>query len=385
MLLLADWFFFIGIFGFLGSTYGTAVLARALSFLRVRPTDGLDTRAAMTLDLLVAAHNEEALIAPTLSALAAAAKHFTGRVNLKLGADHCFDETVQLAEEWSQTEKFPLQVILNSSTAGKWNMVKALVESSQADWVALIDCGSLWDEKLLHFAAPCMRNKSVIGIAPSYRAAKAGLLENISWRLERSLKTIESSAGGPVSVHGASVLYRREHLLKALHALRDQSWLNDDVVVPLMLRMQFPDHRLVYLTKKNGDAWVKDVGIKEVQRAEYGRRKRMLIGNLQWMRALFWKAIRTNLLVGVLASRRVFRAFWAYWTAALGIAFTLHVILFLPHPLLGTAFALVGMTVGVIYPLQGSLERLRAAFYAGLELPLHWINMTDTSSEKIWN
>ncbi|MBC7396948.1 MAG: glycosyltransferase [Bdellovibrionales bacterium] len=385
MVFAADVWILVGILGFVGSTFGTALLAWTL--YRLTPKKGSSSPANhhYSIEILVAAHNEETLVVQTLTSLSKAASRILVPVKITLGLDHCNDSTEVRAREWAQRQTLPFQTIINPGPAGKWNMIQFLVKQSQAEWIALVDVGSVWNKNLLRAATHFLQDPDVLGVAPSYRPVKCGLLENLSWKLERALKAIESKAGGPISVHGASVLYRRSALLRALESLNGEFWLNDDVVIPLTLRTLFPRASLVYLCKENGDAWVNDHGIREIRNVEYGRRKRILVGNLQWMRVLFAKAFSSSFQVGIISSRRVFRAFWAYWLLFLIIGIFLRIFLFLQTPILGAALALVAITIGIKLPLQGSLERLRAAFYAGLELPLHWLNTQKTASEKIWH
>src|SRR5690606_4977482 len=55
------------------------------------------------------------------------------------------------------------------------------------------------------------------------------------------------------------------------------------------------------------------------------RRNRLMSGNIEWIRLVLPRVFKRNLLVGLIALRRVFRVFWGYWVSLLviGCAFTL--------------------------------------------------------------
>lgn len=387
----------IGILGLFISTIGSALLAWGVSkFSLSNQSQSFmkDSSFPLSIDVLVAARNEETLICQTLSSLASAKKQFLGnnqfplglqpQIRIQVGVDHCTDRTEELALQWAAGNGVDLFVTTNPDQPGKWNMLQHLISQSNADWIALVDVGSVWDPALFTAAKSHLYNTKVLGIAPSYRAIHSSVLESLNWKLERFIKSIEARAGGPVSVHGATVLYRREHLLKALQELKNDFWLNDDVVIPLALRIQSPLLRLVYLSKNDGRAWITDFGVKSETGIEFGRRKRILLGNLQWIRKFYGKAIRTNAVVGITASRRVFRVFWAYWVSFFTAGSALMAVSFFQPSLFYIGAGITGLAVLAKYPFGGGIQRLRSAFWVGLSTPFHWQN-TGNATEKIWN
>lgn len=394
---LAFFFIFLGIIGLFGSTVGSALLAWAVFRLAGRgkvKSFRQNFERSLKIDLLVVAHNEEALICQTLSSLAQARTRFLSEdwytegsqpeVRIRVGIDHCTDKTEELAQRWAEGNGVQVSFLKNPGALGKWNMLQQLITTSDADWVSLIDVGSVWEPTLLKTSLIHFYDPETVGIAPSYRPVQAGILEKLNWRLERFIKTIEAKAGGPVSVHGATVFYRRQPLLQAIDTLKQSSWLNDDVVIPLSLRIQFPESKIVYLTRPQGKAWVSDFGIRSSRGVEYGRRKRILLGNLQWIRTLYGKAVRSNATIGIITSRRVFRIFWAYWLLFVFVGTSLFALIVFDPSLISVLAAMALISVLAKFPFKGGLQRLRSAFWVGLEIPFHWLN-TGNSSEKIWN
>src|ERR1035437_1571724 len=120
---------------------------------------------------------------------------------------------------------------------------------------------------------------------------------------------METACGGPVSLHGATVAYKTSLVKEALVHLGDRPWLNDDVVIPLTLRALSPEGIILYPVGQ-----VRDAGA-ELDRPDLGRRRRILQGNLQWVRSLLWDSCRRNPVAGMVAGRRLFRVLWAYWVA----------------------------------------------------------------------
>ncbi len=399
MAILADLLIAIGVVGLLGSTLGSSWAAWVLSFFsshRISATVDNPTIISYipSLDILIPAHNEEGQIGRTLGSIVNSRDLFVthqrhlhnvqAKIKIVIGVDHCTDHTEQVIREFTQSRRVEgLTIQKNLKTPGKWVIVQQLIKQSQAEWVALVDSGTVWEEWLLENALPLFFNKDVIGVSPSYRPLAVGILERFYWAIERFLKQIESRAGGPTSVHGPTVFYRREALLAALEELSSKNWLNDDVVIPLTLRTLFPKQKIEYLSRKNGRAWILDHGIKQNLSIEYNRRKRMLIGNLQWIRILFWKSFKSSIKVGLIASRRVFRTFWAYWITLLFLGIFLHALNY--APLASTLVAALSIAALALYPLQGTLSKSRAAFRAGLQIPFHWNKARKKTPGDIWN
>ena len=378
----------LGVVGLFGSTLGTSIFAWCVArfFRKTNLSKGSlkISSPRLSLDILIPAHNEATLISKTLCSIAYATEKLRGHqldVSIVVGLDHTTDQTLNRIHHFIYFQNTDVSCVANTGRQGKWNMMKQLVAQSSADWVALVDSGSIWDESILREAVPHFFKERTVGVAPSYRPANAGLLERLNWSLERTLKSIESSAGGPISVHGASVFYHRESLVKALNVLNGTHWLNDDVVIPLTLRTLSPEKNLVYLAKNSaGNAWVSDLGIKRNDHAsDVRRRRRMIFGNLQWIRDLFISACRADLTVGLIASRRVFRTFWAYAALCFIVGASIHVVRFTSEP------SVLFLSVGSLFILA-FLYKMRAAFWAGIQTPFQFFTTHQSrSSEKLWN
>ncbi len=368
--------FLTGSFALLLATVGVPFVAWGFSWFRGPRLNPLSAARSQSIEILVPAHNEEAVIAATLSSLVRAAERLRShlgsespRISIRVGMDHCSDRTAQEIEKLARDSSVSIQAIENPGAAGKWNVLRLLIAEASADWVALVDSGSVWDENLLVAAWPSISASDTVGLAPSYLPKKAGLLEKLNWSLEHFLKDIENHSGGPVSVHGASVLYRNECLQLAMRELGNFGWLNDDVVIPLTLRSIFPGLRLVYLRGGSAGAWVSDIGLVSEVSIEMGRRRRMVVGNLQWIANLFLKCGRRSSQVALVASRRVLRLLWAYWAVMIVAGFALMILGLLEAKEAVLALAALATLFAVGFSGSNWVRRVSAALLSGLAVP----------------
>jgi glycosyltransferase involved in cell wall biosynthesis len=320
------------------------------------------------LEILITAHNEERVIAQTLESVRAAAARSGLDAAITVGLDHCTDGTAKLVEEFSRHSGFSTRGLVNPGKNGKWPVLRFLIESANADWVAVVDAGSVWHEELVSAAKPFFSDAAYLAVAPSYVPRKGGALEKLNWRLEQLAKGMETRAGGPISLHGATIFYRLATLKAALAELGDRVWLNDDVVIPLTLRLRNPGRRIAYLANGPGSGWVQDVGVRAELGLEYRRRRRMIMGNLQWIDRIFLRNLFRDPAVTCLASRRACRMLWAYFLLSIAVGAAL-----LTHSLL--ALLAAGAIAAAAFAASNWIRRLAMAFLSGLLVPYYWIGM----------
>ena len=259
-----------------------------------------------SLDILIPCHNEQGKLRETLESInqsrALASSVFSdGCYNVVVGLDSCSDETSKEAEQFGAKTH-------NYSFHSKWKVLCRLVEQSTAEWVAFVDAGTVWDKRLLRNVIPFMI-PSVSCIAPSYRIKNAGVLSRIFWRLESFLKNIENLNGGPVSVHGATIFYQRESLRHVLRSIAGRVWWTDDVVVPLMLRALIPSQQIIYASNSEGGFCVFD-SAPRAKKIEHNARRRVAMGNLQWVLRLLPLIFLLKPQVFIVSLRRFFRLYW---------------------------------------------------------------------------
>jgi cellulose synthase/poly-beta-1,6-N-acetylglucosamine synthase-like glycosyltransferase len=365
-------FFFFALLGILGMTWMFPLLAIATSRSgRFRSLRGENLFSSFEksavpesrISIVVPAHNEEHQLGSTLKSVRDAIGEATAKfpqVNFSIvvGVDGCSDNSENIAMSEGAL------CLVNENSLGKWKTLLRLVFFEKgSDWIIFVDAGTIWPKDLLVRTLPIAFCYGVIGVAPTYTNPKGGVCEKLLWGFERHMKGLESHLGGPVTIHGATVLYRTKELLEALKVLGTEDWINDDVALPLMLRALNPEKQIVYLPNLG----VRDGGlprqVTHLVTPEYYRRKRMVVGNLQCLRRLLTSAWRRNGVAGALFMRRVFRVFWAYW-ALLSFLAVLSVV----ERFFGvTSSMLVGFggSLGVIFLLV-ILPSLRKFLDAGL-------------------
>ena len=354
----------IGVFGFLGLSVLCPLLAiTTYSFRNRKSRKHISQKESISsflpsVEIIIPAHNEADLIHATLESIQRSVQYQQAEQGtpsasnflVHVGADGCTDSTAQIARQFNQ-----VQVTEFKEQQNKWVAIKSLIADSSADWVILVDVGTVWPNSFLcDFVKRINGERNAMAIAPSYRPLNAGWLPRIIWQIETSLKRFEAFSGGPVSLHGATVGYKTALLKKVLAYLGDTLWLNDDVVIPLILRSLNPDGVILYPVGE-----VQDAGIQQGQ-MDLRRRKRMVLGNVQWVRRLLPDCFRLNPVAGVVAGRRLFRLLWAYWFAfiAVGLALAFHFVV-LP----GIA------AMGVLMVSSGSFRQLSGAAFISLLTP----------------
>lgn len=313
-------YFFIGLLGLAGMTWLCPLLGL---FYKTSGRTSEPNWPPRSLEILIPAHNEESFLGRTLEEIKSQIndclkKNTTASITLRVGADACSDQTAQISEQ--------LEVPTNVFTfKSKWKTLCAMISNSRADWVGLVDAETLWPDDFLKNLWDSRWNSPLLGIAPAFG-------HGLVWSIERHFKVLETFSGGPVSVHGATVFYERVALQEALKILEAQAlkvtdqkvqWINDDVVIPLTLRSRFPDRTLAYYSNPNQGSVTeqprenKDRSSRWTLREEFKsslrKRRRMMAGNLQWIKGLLPLVAAQTPFVALIAMRRVMRLFWAYW------------------------------------------------------------------------
>lgn len=336
----------VSIAGFLCMTWLFPVLGTCLSiFSKRNRTNTSSLKIPQTIAILLPAYNEEKTIRNTLESIKKAIKalnkaHPNIKCLLRVGIDGSTDRTQEIATSLGA------EAFHNFRNIGKWRTLNKLIHSScDAEWIILADAGVIWHEDFLLKCLPSFTDPQIMSVAPSYRNPDGGFIENISWALEAHLKALESSSGGPVSIHGATIAYRRKELVEALLHLESNTWLNDDVVLPMLLRSLFPSMRIKYASSiKIYDQRV-IVSDNSSNRREFGRRRRMVLGNIQWIHQILPAVFRGNFTAGLLSLRRIFRLFWAYW----GTFFAAGLLVYFKNDI---------VDLGVITPILGLILAL---------------------------
>jgi cellulose synthase/poly-beta-1,6-N-acetylglucosamine synthase-like glycosyltransferase len=296
------------------------------------------------LEVLIPAHNEQKDLGRTIQSIRRSLGTGELEARIVVGADQCSDQTELVAKELGVD-------VIRVSFASKWKTLKSLVDQSQSEWVALVDVGMEWDELMIPEFVKNYAWPELLFIAPAYELEFPSLFNKLNWGIERYLKVLENKSGGPVSVHGATVFYRRSYLVGVLEFLKGRDWLNDDVIIPLTMRALYPHQRGLYLSQVK----VKEFSAKPVST---DRRFRILMGNLDILDFVNSRKMSLTPELYLLWGRRRARVFWAYFLSAL----FLQICLLLPMPPIGKVSF---FSLGILLLLS------RKAFRVSLAAPFY--------------
>jgi glycosyltransferase involved in cell wall biosynthesis len=290
------------------STFLFPALASLVYFFSHKPS-ALKPLPPQSIEVLIPVFNEAETIHATLQSVAKATEGLKYKIKVVVGIDGSSDETPAIVREFAAYKKLAVEILDRKENRGKWATLVELVLQSQCAWTVLLDSGTLWPEDFLKRVASELEVSECVGIAPGYRNSSGGVVSRLVWWQERLWKSMENFAGGPVSLHGATMVFRTEELKAALRTLGARQWLNDDVVIALGLR------QLGTINYLGDSLLVGDCGVKQGAN-EVGRRKRILVGNVQWIKEIYLPGFlgmaKNSPAVVILCLRRVFRTFWAY-------------------------------------------------------------------------
>lgn len=327
-MVIAGWIFLgLGFFGLGYTLFGASIIAFVSSLLTLKifkTNVSLNSSKKIKFQALIAAYNEEINLPLTLTSLENVQKSLLkNKQNIEfsafVGLDHCTDGSLQKVFEFQKRNQLDLKYFENQGNRGKWFIIKQLIQKSEADWVALTDCAAVWHEDILKSAEQYLNREDIFCVAPSYLPENAGFLETTYWRMEQFLRTIENVARGSIFVHGPTVFYRRDILLKALELLGDKHWINDDVVIPLILKHHYKKMKVHYMANFDVTAWVRDRGVVSDVQIEKKRRRRILIGNLQCVFDVIFPKFSFFSVTSLTSIRIVFKLLWAYWLTFIGL------------------------------------------------------------------
>lgn len=398
---IIGWFFLaLGFFGLCYTLFGASLVAliSSLITLKVFKTKKKQLEfKKIKFEALIAAYNEEVNLPITLKALEEVQKSLKeNNLNIEfsayVGLDHCTDGSLNKVFEYQKRDLLKINYFENQGNRGKWFIIKQLIQKSDADWVALTDCAAVWNKKILKNSEEYFSDDEIFCIAPSYLPDNAGILETIYWRVEQFLRTIENLARGSIFVHGPTVFYRREVLLKALDLLGDKHWINDDVVIPLILKHHFKKLRIHYMASLNETAWVRDRGVVSDVQIEKKRRRRILIGNLQCVFDVIFPKFSLLSVTSLTSLRIVFKLLWAYWLTfiAIGCFFLtyyysrdfIYQINWTKEIYFMIGFVFVGLSITVYR--SNYIHRLFMAYISGLQIHKA-INALKDPKKIVWS
>ena len=284
---------FWGSLGALAWTHaGYPVAAAALARVRPRPIRKDDVTPEVS--VIVAAHDEEAVIARRIENLLDL-DYPAERVEIVVASDGSTDGTDEIVEEIAA--RAPRVRLVRSARAGKATAQNTAVAQSNADVVAFSDANSRWEPDALRKLVRSFHDPEVGYVCGQLRleSSDGESQEGLYWRYELWQRESESAIGSITAGNGAIYGVRRSDYLGW-----DDPFIGHDFGLPFRLVQQ--GRRAVY--EPEAVAWEKPAADFE---DEYRRKVRMMTRS--WRPLLDGSLARTGdpLFLVELVSHRVLR------------------------------------------------------------------------------
>lgn len=219
-----------GSLGVIMYTYvGFPLLLLLRAWLRPRPIRADD--ATPTIDIIIAAHNEEAVIGPKLEALLAT-DYPADLVRVIVASDGSTDRTVSIAREHAEHGVH----VLDLPRIGKAGALNSAIREANADIIVFTDANSILPPDALGEIARPFADPGVGGAAgdqryvidPAHADASAG--ERGYWAVDRWMKLAESRAGNVISATGAFYAVRRSLVGEVPEGVTDDFVISTGVI-----------------------------------------------------------------------------------------------------------------------------------------------------------
>jgi cellulose synthase/poly-beta-1,6-N-acetylglucosamine synthase-like glycosyltransferase len=184
-------------------------LAALAALLGARKSSPVAAGAQPSVSLIVAAHDEQEVIAAKVSN-ALALDYPRELVELIVACDGCTDATAQRAREAGAG------AVLELSRGGKIRAQDAAVRSAGGEIVAFSDANSLWDPDALHALVSAFADPGVgyacgqVRFVQAARGETATNQEGLYWRYELAVRSLESRLRSITAGNGAIYATRRE-------------------------------------------------------------------------------------------------------------------------------------------------------------------------------
>ena len=211
---------------------------------RVRPRPRRRAPIELSLSVIVAAHDEEGVIAEKVANVLAS-DYPASLIELIVASDGSSDATVQAAREAGAT------CVLDLPRVGKLEALNRAAEQSSGDVLVFTDADALFEERTLGELVANFADERVGGAAANVvrmvredgRPVARG--EGLYWRYERLLKRLEDRVGSVVSASGHLYAVRRGLFAPSTLAAGTDDFVISSHVVTAGARLAFDERAVV--------------------------------------------------------------------------------------------------------------------------------------------
>lgn len=246
------------------------------------------------LSVIIAAHNEQAVIARKLDETLAL-DYPRELLQVIVAADGSDDDTAAIVSGYADRG---VELVHRSERQGKLAAIKRAMEWARGDIVMFSDANNrLHDDTLLEIVRPFVDDSvgAVTGRKAVVGADGLGFSESAYWRYESHLRRMETRLGCTVGVNGEVFAMRRD-LFRAPPdgIINDDQWLAADVTLA--------GYRVVFRPEAVSEEPVSALAAEEVE-----RRSRMVAGQYQAFSRLSRMPWRRPLVMWMLVSHKLAR------------------------------------------------------------------------------
>jgi len=191
-----------------------------------------------SVSLLIAAYNEEAVIADKLRN-ALALDYPANRLEIVVASDGSKDNTSSIVRSFAEGEgRGRVRLLDFSPNRGKVAVLNDAIPELSGEIVAFSDASSMLAVDSIRCLARHFADPRIGGVSGVYRVLKKeqsqlGVQEDFYWKYETFLKVQEARLGAFTGAHGSLFAVRRQ-----LYPFPPLSTINDDFVIPMRIQQQ---------------------------------------------------------------------------------------------------------------------------------------------------
>lgn len=225
------------------SYVGFPLLVLVRSWLSPRPWVPATDAGNLAVTVVIAAHNEESVIAGKIRTVLA--QDYGGRVDCLVVSDGSDDRTV---DEACSVDGGSRVTVIDAPRLGKAGALNLAIAQVTGDVIVFTDANSaLAPDAVRQLIAP-FADPEVGGVAGDQRyigrgAESAG--ERSYWSLDRLMKVAESNAGNVISATGALYAIRRDLAIDVPEGVTDDFTIST-AVIDQGRRLVFAEHAIAY-------------------------------------------------------------------------------------------------------------------------------------------
>ena len=296
---------------------GYPTLLFILRALGLRYERRRDQKYEPTVSMIVAAHNEENVIANKLRNFFDL-EYPPTKMECLIVSDGSIDRTDKIAKEFIENEVLAecgrVQLLRTERRLGKANALNVGVKAAKGDILIFSDANVIYEKDVAWKLVSVFTDSSVGGVTgdvqlQSRRQESFGAGETLYYKYERFLQQLESDTGGVVGVDGAMYAIRRS----AFRELPPDT-LVDDLV--LSMEIASKGQGIVYDPRIVGHE-----DSAPTTKVEFWRKTRIIEGGFNALRKRQGlPGLKTPILLWKLVSHKVLRWLLAVWLILLFVA-----------------------------------------------------------------